>query len=161
MKQTARRIIRTAKCWTLLLALPCLGCAASPQREVRDVLDAQVAAWNRGDIEGFMEGYWKSEELVFASTAAPTATQPAPATTETRGWQATLDRYLRRYPTSERMGRLAFTDLAVEPRDRERADVTGRYRVDRADGPLTGRFVLDFRRIDGRWVIVRDETISD
>lgn len=118
------------------------GCASDADR-IRDVLDAQVAAWNRGDIDAFMEGYWKSDELVFKSGAD-----------EQRGWQATLDRYRRAYDTREKMGTLSFSELRIGPD----AVVTGRWHLRRAAGDVGGGFTLLFREFPEGWRIVRDET---
>lgn len=107
------------------------------------MLDAQVAAWNRGDIDAFMEGYWKSDDLVFKSGEA-----------EQRGWRATIDRYKRTYDTREKMGTLSFSDLRIEPDH----TVTGRWHLTRAAGDIGGGFTLQFRRFPEGWRIVRDET---
>lgn len=162
--------------WRLAAASACLaglapGCAAGgSQRAILKVLDDQVAAWNAGDIDGFMKGYWQSEELTFVSVtpAAATSTparsngsRPAAREETTRGWHATRERYKRKYSTKAEMGRLSFEDLAIARFEGERAEVHGRYRVERAADVLTGRFVLDMRVVDERWVIVRDRTTSD
>ena len=68
--------------------------------EIRKVMDDQAAAWNRGDIDGFMRGYWRSEKLVFIS-----------GDNVTRGWQPTLDRYKKNYDSRAKMGVLKFSDL--------------------------------------------------
>jgi beta-aspartyl-peptidase (threonine type) len=126
----------------LLLAAACAG--PSDEALIRRVLDDQVEAWNRGDLEGFMEGYWKSDELVFRSGAK-----------EERGWQATLDRYRTAYPTREAMGRLSFTELVVTP-----PEATGRWRLQRATDAPGGTFRLLLRRFPEGWRIVRDETTA-
>jgi len=148
-----------------LLGAP--GCAKGlAQRDLLKVLDDQVVAWNAGDIDGFMKGYWRSGELTFVSVSPPAvvpagAMRPAAQEEVSKGWQATRDRYKRRYPTAERMGRLSFEDLAVTRFEENRAEVQGRYRVERTGETLTGRFTLDMRKIDERWVIIRDRTIAD
>lgn len=132
------------------------GCAArGPADEIRAVLDRQTAAWNRADLDAFMDGYWKSDELTFESMGR------TGLISVTRGWQATLDRYKSRYDTPAKIGRLAFSDLAVTPDGPDRATVTGRYELTRTDGRDGGSFVLTWRRIDGRWVIVHDRTTAD
>lgn len=134
-----------------MLPLSLCGCGASQsEHRIRGVLDAQVRAWNAGDIEGFMQGYWKSDELVFESPNA-----------QTRGWQATLDRYRQRYPTREKMGHLQFSKLVVRSTGDETAEVTGRYVVKTVEGALTGSFILDMRRMNDQWVIVKDHTTPD
>src|SRR4051812_16211061 len=86
---------------------------------IRAVLDAQIAAWNKGDLEGFMAGYWKSPDLTFFSGKA-----------KTRGWEATLDRYRKRYQGEGReMGKLAFSDLQIELLGADHAFVRGRFQL--------------------------------
>lgn len=134
-----------------LLLLPIFaGCSATDHPDVRGVLESQQAAWNNGDLAGFMEGYWKSDELVFSTPEG-----------ETRGWQATLDRYESRYGSREKMGELTFSRLTIARPTPETAEVSGQYRVAASDGVKTGRFYLRMRRIEGRWVIVRDHTVPD
>ena len=135
------------------------GCASSgeggggsdPAPAIRQVLDEQAAAWNRGDLETFMDGYWRSEELVFTSGG-----------NVQRGWQTTLDRYRAAYGTSpETMGRLTFSDLEIHPLADGAAWALGRWALDDAGGQaMGGVFSLVFRRFDGRWLIVHDHTSS-
>ena len=95
---------------------------------VRVVLDKQVEAWNRGDLEGFMAGYWNSPDLVFQSGA-----------TLTRGWQATLERYRHRYQAEgKEMGRLRFQDLDVQLLSVDAAFVRGRWHLTMKDGSEPG-----------------------
>jgi ketosteroid isomerase-like protein len=128
-------------------ALGAPGESSSP----RAVLDAQAAAWNRGDLLGFMDGYWHSDELTFFS-----------GDQITKGWQATLDRYRKKYQSEGReMGRLAFSDLTVDPIGADAAVVRGRWKLTLKDGTTpNGLFTLIMRRIDGRWRIVHDHTSS-
>src|SRR5262245_25939375 len=120
---------------------------ADERAEIEAVLTKQAAAWNRGDIESFMEHYWKSEQLTFSSGGETT-----------RGWQATKERYLRRYPTREQMGQLKFTHLEITMLGDSAAMVLGRWHLTRDSSPLEGNFTLVFRRIDGNWVIIHDHT---
>ncbi len=129
---------------------PASGGSGVVTPDLRDVLNEQVDAWNRGDLEGFMDYYWRSEELEFIS-----------GDTIHRGWRATLERYKRKYPTKEAMGWLDFDDLRVTAMGEDEAKATGRWRV-RADRKTSsGGFELKFRRIEKRWLIVRDHTTSD
>lgn len=114
---------------------------------VRAVLDAQVAAWNRGDIAAFMEGYMRSPETVFVS-----------GDNVTRGWQTVLDRYNKTYDTREKMGTLAFTDLEIQPLSGDAAVALGRWKLTRASDTPHGRFTLIFRRTQQGWRIVHDHT---
>lgn len=132
----------------LVVGASCQQARSHP--EIRAVLDAQAGAWNAGDLEGFMRGYWKSDDLVFTTPEG-----------EVRGWQATLDRYRRKYDTPDAMGQLTFEGLTVARTGDETADISGAYRLDTAQGRRSGRFYLKMRRIDGDWVIVRDHTVPN
>jgi beta-aspartyl-peptidase (threonine type) len=123
--------------------------AGTTEARVRAVLDKQVEAWNRADLEAFMAGYWNSPDLVFQSGA-----------TITRGWQATLERYRRRYQAEgKEMGRLRFEELDVQPLSPDAAFVRGRWRLTMKDGSQPGGlFTLLLRRINGEWKIVHDHT---
>ncbi|MFQ3583016.1 MAG: nuclear transport factor 2 family protein [Chloracidobacterium sp.] len=115
---------------------------------VRALLEAQVTAWNRGDLEGFMEGYWRSPELTFVS-----------GTTVTKGWEATLTRYRQRYQSEGRaMGTLRFDDLVIEPVGPRAALIRGAWRVTLPDQVMAGRFTLLARRFPAGWRIVYDHT---
>lgn len=122
---------------------------ARQDAEIRAVLDVQVAAWNRGDIEGFMQGYWKSDETVFVS-----------GDTVTRGWQTVLDRYKKGYSTPEKMGALTFSDLEIKPLGRNYAVALGRWELKRPGDNPHGRFTLIFRRTADGWRIIHDHTSS-
>jgi len=117
----------------------------------RAVLDAQVAAWNRGDLEGFMAGYWRSPDLVFCS-----------GDTVTKGWNETLARYRKRYQSEGReMGRLRFDGIEVIPLGEDAALARGAWRLVMTDGKEPhGLFTLLLRRLDGAWRIVHDHTSS-
>ena len=120
------------------------------REEVTLVLDRQAAAWNEGDLEAFMDDYWRSPDLVFTSGGRVQ-----------RGWQTTLDRYRDTYGSApETMGRLSFSDVEVHPLGRSAAWVLGRWSLERQGGAQGGIFTLVFRRIDGRWLIVHDHTSS-
>jgi beta-aspartyl-peptidase (threonine type) len=116
---------------------------------IRTVLDAQVAAWNRGDIEGFMDGYARADDIVFLS-----------GDSLTHGWQTVLDRYKKNYDTREKMGTLAFSDLEINVIDKDAAIVIGRWQLTRAGDTPHGRFTLIFRRRAEGWRIVHDHTSS-
>lgn len=132
---------------TLLTLAVFAAPAAADEEAIREVLAAQAAAWNRGDIDAFMSHYWKSPKLTFSSGGEVT-----------RGWQATLTNYKKRYPTRERMGKVAFSDLEVTPLGASAALVLGTWKLGREGDPIGGKFSLVFRRRGGRWVIVHDHT---
>jgi len=115
------------------------------------VLDAQREAWNRGDLDTFLETYWKSPELVFQSNASIA-----------RGFEATRERYRRRYQSEGReMGRLAFEDLEVESLAPGLALARGAFRLAFRDGKgAHGRFTLLLRQRPEGWRIVYDHSSS-
>ena len=117
-------------------------------QEILKVLDDQTAAWNRGDIDGFMAGYANDPTTTFVS-----------GDTVTRGWQTVLDRYKRTYDTREKMGTLAFSELQVIPLEGLYA-VTGRWQLTRAGDMPRGRFTLIFRNTPAGWRIIHDHTSS-
>jgi uncharacterized protein (TIGR02246 family) len=116
---------------------------------IRAVLDEQAAAWNRGDIEGYMQGYARSGETVFVS-----------GDTVTRGWQTVLDRYKKGYDTREKMGTLSFSDLEIKVLAKDTAVAIGRWQLTRAKDTPHGRFTLIFRRTSEGWRIIHDHTSS-
>ena len=126
-----------------------LGTAYSEEDEIRGVLDQQQDAWNRGDIDGFMQGYWQSPDLRFASGG-----------TVTTGWQETRDRYHQRYSNRALMGTLSFSMLEVEQLSDDAAIVHGQWALERESDRPWGLFTLVFKQIDGAWKIVSDTTTS-
>lgn len=117
------------------------------QTAIRSVLDAQRDAWNRGDIEGYMDGYERSDDIIFMS-----------GDNLTRGWQTVLDRYKKNYDTREKMGVLTFSDLDVDLLNDNTAVVIGRWSLKRANDEPHGRFTLIFKRTKKGWKIVHDHT---
>ncbi len=117
---------------------------------VRSVIEAQAAAWNRGDVTGYMEGYAREDATTFVS-----------GDTVTRGWQTVHDRYKARYDTREKMGTLAFTELEFKPLSDFYIMATGRWQLTRAADTPRGRFTLLFRRTAAGWRIVHDHTSSE
>jgi len=142
---------------TLLLVVS-TACGAPPPpgsdavQGVRAVLAAQIDAWNRGDLDGYMAGYWKSPDLVFFSNG-----------TETRGWQATLDRYRARYQAEgKQMGTLDFPELDIVTLGTEAAMARGRWRLKMPDGKeLTGMTSVIFRKLPEGWRIVHDHSSAE
>jgi uncharacterized protein (TIGR02246 family) len=135
------------RCLFLLLTLPLL--AASPEQDIRRVLDDQVAAWNRGDIPGFMEGYDKSESTTFVGSII------------TKGHAEVLANYRKRYPTPEKMGTLRFSDLEIRTLGPDYASVLGRFHLDRsagAGGEAAGIFTLLFHKTGKGWKVILDHT---
>ena len=123
--------------------------AQSPtnEAEIRDVLRAQQAAWNRGDIDAFMNGYRRSDQTVFVS-----------GDEVTRGWQKVLDRYKTKYSDRAKMGVLTFSDLETTPLGNDFAVTLGSWKLKRANDEPHGRFTLIFRKFPDGWKIVHDHT---
>jgi len=111
------------------------------------ILIDQEDAWNRGDLDAFMEHYWQSDALTFSSGGKTT-----------RGFAETLQRYRDRYPTRDAMGSLTLSELEITPLSDSAALVLGRWSVERESEPVAGNFSLVVRKFDGRWLIVHDHT---
>jgi ketosteroid isomerase-like protein len=121
--------------------------AADASAEIRAVMNAQVAAWNRGDIDGFMDGYVRSDKLEFVSGGKIT-----------RGWQTVRDRYHKKYNTRGTMGTLRFSNIDVRMLKPNIALVLGRWELKRRKDRPHGSFSLTFRRQPEGWRIVHDST---
>ncbi|HWD86497.1 MAG TPA: DUF4440 domain-containing protein [Mucilaginibacter sp.] len=130
-----------------LLSLTTSFCFSQGRDAVLKVLHDQQDAWNRADIDGFMQGYWKSDSLVFVGKSAPVY-----------GWQGSYDRYKKSYPDKAAMGQLTFTILQVKVLDGHNAFVLGGWHLKREKDEPGGYFTLWFRKIDGEWKIVCDHT---
>ena len=133
-----------------ITALFTVAASAQKSQAVADILgvmDAQVAAWNRGDVDGFMKGYWNSEKLVFVS-----------GDNVTRGWQPTLDRYKKNYDSKEKMGKLEFRETEVNILSADAAVVLGSWHLTREKDDPHGKFTLVFRRLPEGWRIIMDHT---
>lgn len=117
------------------------------QRDLQSLLDAQVVAWNNGDLMSYMDGYWKSDSLLFTSGG-----------NIRRGWQTTLDAYRKNYPTKEAMGKLLFSDLEFHLLSPESAWILGRWELSRNGERPHGLFTLVARRLPSGWKIIHDHT---
>jgi uncharacterized protein (TIGR02246 family) len=136
----------------LLLALAsAANQPANAQAAIRQVLEQQTDAWNRHDLDGFMQGYWHSPELTFFSGA-----------TAHRGWDAALERYRKAYQSEGRqMGKLAFSELQIETLGPAAAFVRGRFHLTMPDGKQPhGIFTLVFRKFPEGWRIIHDHTCA-
>lgn len=133
----------------LLLMLTAPTPAPSPTAAIRGVLDAQATAWNRGDIDAYMQGYWHAQGTEFVGAGGVT-----------RGWEATRTRYRQHYPDRAAMGRLGFDQLEIHVLCADAALVTGRYQLDRASDHPHGYFTLVFHRFPEGWRIISDHTTA-
>jgi len=116
---------------------------------IRAVIEGQREAWNKGDIEGYMDGYDRSDKTVFVS-----------GDTVTHGWQTVLDRYKKGYDTREKMGQLTFSDLEFTILSKDSAVVVGRWLLKRTNDEPHGRFTLIFKKTKQGWRIILDCTTS-
>jgi ketosteroid isomerase-like protein len=131
----------------LLLGCRLCACAQDDRQAILNVLSTQQTDWNNGSIDGFMQGYWKSDSLVFVGKTAPVY-----------GWKNTLERYKKAYPDKSAMGTLTFTIIKVELLDSNNAFVLGGWALKREKDSPGGYFTLWFKKIDGEWLIVCDHT---
>lgn len=131
------------------LATICSFCSAqTPDDEaaIRSLMDKQIQAWNRGDVDAFMQTYWKNDSLLFVSNPP------------TYGWQTTLKRYKQAYPDTAAMGKLSFNLLQLKPLSPEYYFVLGQWHLQRSIGDVGGYFTLLFRKINGEWLIIVDHS---
>ena len=115
------------------------------EKAIRQVLSVQQSAWNNYDLEGFMQGYWKSDSLKFYGSGGIT-----------KGWQKTLDNYKRNYPSKEYIGELNFTLESIYPIEENSYYVMGQYHLKRSVGDANGEFLIILKKINGQWKIIAD-----
>ncbi|HUJ31023.1 MAG TPA: AtzH-like domain-containing protein [Candidatus Acidoferrum sp.] len=123
--------------------------SAKEESQIREVITAQEAAWNRGDIDSFMAYYWRSDETLFVGASGVV-----------RGWRAVLDRYRRSYPDRKAMGQLTFSNVEVHLWCADAGFVVGQFQLEREHDRPAGVFTLDFRRFADGWRIVADHTTA-
>ena len=114
---------------------------------IRQLLDQQTAAWNRGDVLNFMNGYWENDSLMFIGKSGVTY-----------GWTNTLNNYKKGYPDTASMGKLIFTLIQVKKLSRQYYHITGKWFLKRSIGDVSGHYTLLFQKINGRWVIISDHS---
>jgi ketosteroid isomerase-like protein len=119
----------------------------APVTAIEALLEAQSAAWNRGNIDEFMTGYWNSEATTFAGSNGVS-----------RGWEALRERYHRNYADRATMGTLVFSKLEVTELAPDAALVLGHWRIERPSGPVGGVFTLVLKKFPEGWRIIHDHT---
>lgn len=135
------------------LILICLACTTplfaqqTDEQVIRQLLVRQQDDWNRGDIESFMEGYWRSDSLMFIGSKGVTY-----------GFNNTWERYKNNYDSREKMGTLKFDLLHVNRLSPAVFMVVGKWHLTRTVGDIGGHYTLILRKIKGRWVIISDHT---
>ena len=139
--------MRSILCISFTLLSVSLFCQAKDETEVRNILAQQSQAWNRGDIDAFMVGYWENDSLMFIGKSGVTY-----------GYKNTLTNYKKNYPDTASMGKLTFTIIQVKQFSPEFFHVTGKYYLKRTIGDASGHFTLVFRKTNGKWVIIADHS---
>ena len=119
---------------------------STDEAAIRKVLGAQEIAWNSGNIENFMKGYWFSDSLIFIGKSI------------TYGWQKTLDRYKKGYPDTAAMGKLSYDLLEFKPLSPWYYFVVGKWHLQRSIGDIGGYFTLLFKKINEQWFIIADHS---
>lgn len=139
---------------TGLLLVLCLGASgysiaqSKDEQAISSLLKAQVSAWNKGDITGYMKGYWESDSLVFIGKNGPTY-----------GYHATLERYKKSYPDAAAMGTLTSTIIRMQRLSGEYYFVVGKWALARTAGNLSGSYTLLLRKMKKvGWVIINDHS---
>lgn len=132
----------------VLLATPwAVRAGGKQERAIRTMLAAQVAEWNKGNIEGYMHGYWEDDSLLFIGSKGPRY-----------GYGVTLSRYKEAYPDEAHMGKLTSTITRMERLSRRHYFVVGRWALKRSAGDVGGSYTLLLRKIKGKWVVVADHS---
>lgn len=117
------------------------------KKAISNLLEKQRLAWNRGDLEGYMQGYWESDSLLFVGKSGPKY-----------GWKTTLENYKKNYRDDSAMGILTFNILQISVINLKNAFVLGGWKLKREADEPQGFFTLWLRRIKGEWKIVSDHT---
>jgi len=120
---------------------------SADEKAIRQLLAEQTKAWNAGDLDKFMEGYWHSDSLVFIGKNGPRY-----------GYEQTLSNYKRNYPDTSAMGKLHFDLLQTKALSFQYYFVIGKWHLKRTVGNLDGSFTLLFRKIRNQWYIISDHS---
>lgn len=124
-----------------------LAQTTADEKSINDIMERQTQCWNNGDLECFMNNYWKSDQLMFIGSKGPVY-----------GWQQTHDNYKKTYPDKEAMGEVSLAVIELNAISADAYFCVGKWTLDRTDGYMEGHFTLLWRKIDGEWVIVADHS---
>jgi len=120
----------------------------SDVNEIKAIMDKQAVCWSNGDIEGYMDGYWKSDSLRFLGRRGIT-----------KGWKTTLDNYKKSYPNQKEMGRLRFNYISFEPLTNDQMFVVGKWTIEREKDTICGYYSLLWKKFDSKkWKVIFDHT---
>ena len=120
---------------------------SADEKSIRELLSVQTEAWNKGDLEDFMSGYWKNDSLLFIGKSGVN-----------NGWQKTLENYQKGYPDTTAMGKLNFELLELKQISPDYFFVVGKWHLQRSIGNVGGHFSLLFKKMNGVWKIVADHS---
>ena len=120
---------------------------SADEKAIRNVMNEQLAAWNTGDIDRFMNSYWQNDSLMFIGKSGVTY-----------GWQATKESYLKGYPDTAAMGKLDFNIIQVKRLSVLYFHVVGKWHLKRIAGDMSGHFTLIFKKVKDKWVIIADHS---
>jgi ketosteroid isomerase-like protein len=116
-------------------------------KAIQSILQNQTAAWNKGDLKAFMEGYWENDSLVFIGKTGPTY-----------GYKNTLDNYKKNYPDASHMGKLHFDIVSIKSLNINHYFVIGKWFLQRSVGNVNGVFTLVIRKTKDGWKIISDHS---
>jgi len=144
-----KTIYCTSLCIVLVVSFLSFGCNSTTsidEAEIQKIMQNQQIAWNQGDIDSFMQSYWKSDSLLFIGKSGITF-----------GWQQTLNNYKKSYPDKAAMGQLQFTNFKIFSEGNSYL-VVGKWELFRTDDTLSGHYTLLWKKHDNQWVIIQDHT---
>jgi ketosteroid isomerase-like protein len=141
-------MLKNICCLFILLMLSQFAQAQTKDADkILSILAAQEKAWNEGDIQQFMHGYWENDSLVFVGKSGLTY-----------GYNNTLENYKKGYPDKTYMGQLKFTILSMQPLGKAYYRIIGKWELKRTVGNLNGHYTLLLQKINGEWKIISDHS---
>ena len=131
----------------IFLSVAIVNAQSKDEAIIQSILEQQTVEWNKGNLEGFMSGYWQNDSLMFVNNNGISY-----------GWQKALDNYKKGYPDTASMGKLNFNLLQIKRLSADYFFVIGKWHLTRSIGDVGGAFTLVVRKIKGRWVITADHS---
>ncbi len=140
-------MIKNILCLCMLLFAQFANAQTKDANKILQIMAAQEKAWNEGDIQQFMKGYWENDSLVFVGKSGLTY-----------GYNNTLANYKKGYPDKTYMGKLKFTILSMQPLGKQFYRVIGKWELTRTVGNVSGHYTLLLQKINGEWKIISDHS---
>ena len=131
----------------IFLSVAIVNAQSKDEAIIRSILEQQTVEWNKGNLEGFMSGYWQNDSLMFVNNNGISY-----------GWQRALDNYKKGYPDTASMGKLNFNLLQIKRLSADYFFVIGKWHLTRSIGDVGGAFTLVICKIKGRWIITADHS---